>query len=37
MKKYLVYEQEKRKLQLVCKTSEEYELAIQKLIKKLKI
>lgn len=37
MNKWRVYEQEKRRLQLKCKTSEEYELAIQKLVKKLKI
>lgn len=37
MNKYLIYEQEKRKLQKTCKTSEEYEIAIQKLIKRLKI
>lgn len=37
MNKWKIYEQEKRKLQLTCKSSEEYELAIQKLVKKLKL
>ncbi len=37
MTKYKEYEIEKRKLQNICKTSEEYEIKIKKLIKKLKI
>lgn len=37
MNKWKIYEQEKRKLQQICKSSEEYALAIQKLVKKLKI
>lgn len=37
MYKWKIYEQEKRKLQQICKTSEEYEEKIKQLAKKLKI
>lgn len=37
MNKYIKYEMEKSKLQLTCKTSEEYERRMKELIKKLKI
>lgn len=37
MNKYTIYEIEKTKLQLTCKTSEEYEKKIKELAKKLKI
>lgn len=37
MTKYQEYEIKKRKLQNICKTSEEYEMKIKELIKKLKI
>lgn len=37
MNKWQTYEQEKRKLQQICKTSEEYEEKIKELIKKLKL
>lgn len=37
MNKWQIYEQEKRKLQQTCKTSEEYEEKIKKLVEKLKL
>lgn len=37
MNKWLIYEQEKRKLQQTCKTFEEYEKKLRELIKKLYI
>ena len=37
MNKWQIYEQEKRKLQQTCKTSEEYEEKIKQLAQKLKI
>lgn len=37
MNKYVKYEIEKSKLQLTCKTSEEYEKKIKELAKKLKV
>lgn len=37
MNKWQIYEQEKRKLQQICKTSEEYEVKIKQLAKKLNI
>lgn len=37
MNKYLAYEQEKRKLQQTCKTSQEYEEKIKQLAEKLKL
>lgn len=37
MNKYQQYEIEKAKLQKTCKTSEEYEEEIKKLVEKLKI
>lgn len=35
--KWQIYEQEKQKVQLICKTSEEYEQKIKELISRLKI
>lgn len=37
MTKYQLYEQEKRKLQHTCTTSDEYEKKVKELIEKLKI
>lgn len=37
MSKWQIYEQEKRKLQQTCKSSEEYEEEIKKIAEKLKI
>ncbi len=37
MNKWQIYEQEKRKLQQICKMSEEYEEKIKQLAQKLKI
>lgn len=35
MNKWLIYEEKKKKLQQTCKTFEEYEKKLRKLIKKL--
>lgn len=37
MNKWQLYEFEKKKLQQICKTSEEYEEKIKKVVEKLKI
>lgn len=37
MNKWNIYEQEKQKLQVTCKTCKEYEEKIKELIKKLKL
>lgn len=37
MNKWQIYEQEKRKLQQICKTSEKYEEKIKQLVIKLKV
>lgn len=37
MNKWVEYENQKRNLQNTCKTSEEYEIKVKELIKKLKL